>query len=150
MAEQRTLGTSRVLPFSPARIFNAISAPELLAQWWGPEGFSNRFSVFEFVPSGRWRFTMQGPDGTEYDNDSYFVDIVPEQKVVIRHDCQPYFTLTISLTAQAGATLLNWQQVFDDAATANAVREIAGPGNEQNLDRLTRVLAALASTASHD
>ena len=37
-------------------------------------------------------------------------------------------------------TQLLWQQEFDDAATAQAVKQIVGPANEQNLDRLTAVL----------
>jgi hypothetical protein len=36
---------------------------------------------------------------------------------------------------------VSWEQVFADAATAQAVKRIVGPANEQNLDRMTRVLA---------
>jgi hypothetical protein len=44
------------------------------------------------------------------------------------------------LTAVNAGTHLQWQQVFDDPQIAQAVKAIVEPANEQNLDRLTRVL----------
>ncbi len=51
------------------------------------------------------------------------------------------FTLTVKLDAVADGTQLSWEQVFVDEVTAQAVRHIVETANEQNLDRLTRVLA---------
>jgi uncharacterized protein YndB with AHSA1/START domain len=61
--------------------------------------------------------------------------------VVIRHDCAPYFTLTVRLAPAEGGTRLTWEQVFDDATFAANVRHIVVPANEQNIDRMTRALA---------
>ena len=55
------------------------------------------------------------------------------------------FTLTVDLRPVAGGTQVSWHQAFDDRATAQAVRAICEPANEQNLDRLTRVLSAEAA-----
>lgn len=49
--------------------------------------------------------------------------------------------LTVCLTPEAEGTHLSWEQVFEDAEIAQAVKERAGPANEQNLDRLTTVLS---------
>lgn len=54
-AEDKTMRTSRILLFSPTAVYAAFSSPELLAQWWGPEGFSNTFEVFEFKAGGQWK-----------------------------------------------------------------------------------------------
>ncbi|MFT4193589.1 SRPBCC domain-containing protein [Ottowia sp.] len=145
--EDRTLRTSRTLPHSPAEIYRAFASPDLLAAWWGPEGFSNTFEIFEFTAGGRWKFVMHGPDGTDYANDNIFEALTPDAKVVIRHDCAPHFTLTIELTPVSGGTHLAWSQVFEDARTAQAVKQRAGPANEQNIDRLARVLSQAASAA---
>jgi uncharacterized protein YndB with AHSA1/START domain len=131
-----TFQTSRQLAAEPATVFAAIQDDKRLARWWGPQGFSNRFAVFEFQPGGKWVFDMIGPDGTVYPNASVFSSITPDCQVVIRHDCQPYFTLTITLEPLAGGTLLSWEQAFDDVKVAEAVRHIVEPANEQNLDRL--------------
>lgn len=140
--EASTFTTSRRLPFPASAIYSAFAHAEQLATWWGPTGFINHFERFEFTPGGRWHFVMQGPDGQQYPNRSYFAELEPDRKIVIRHDCAPFFTLTIELTALEADTMLRWQQVFDDADIATAVRHIVEPANEQNLDRLTQLLCA--------
>ena len=136
--------SSRTLPFPPEAIYQAFASAELLAAWWGPAGFTNTFAIFEFRPDGQWKFVMHGPDGADYPNESRFVELMPERKVVIRHDCAPFFTLTVTLTPVAGGTEVNWEQAFDDAQVAQAIRHIIEPANEQNLDRLTAVLQRTA------
>lgn len=144
MNENRTLSTSRTLPYSPEEIYGTFASPDLLASWWGPEGFSNTFEIFEFTPGGRWKFVMHGPDGNDYLNESQFEELAPNSKVVIKHDCPPHFTLTVELTPAGEGTHLTWNQVFEDAETAQAVKARAGSANEQNIDRLTRVLEETA------
>lgn len=139
--EDRAMCTARVLPFSPSAIYAAFASPELLAQWWGPEGFTNTFEVFEFKAGGQWKFVMYGPDGDSYPNESVFAKLEPDSKIVIEHVCAPLFTLTVKLKPVANGTDLSWEQAFVDEATAQAVKHIVEPANEQNLDRLTRVLA---------
>ena len=136
-----TFRTSRLFPVEPAALFDAIQNGERLARWWGPQGFRNRFSVFEFRPGGRWVFDMVGPDGTVYPNESVFSAIEAERRVVLKHVCAPHFELTIHLRPESNGTLVEWEQIFADAAVAEAVRHIVEPANEQNLDRLAAELA---------
>lgn len=131
-----TFTSLRNFSASPSTVFAAIQDPARLAKWWGPDGFSNRFEVFEFQPGGRWVFDMIGPDGKVYPNESVFSVIEADRRVVIRHVCAPHFTLTITLEPAPSGTLVRWEQVFDDAAVAAAVAHIVAPANEQNLDRL--------------
>lgn len=144
-SEDGVCATRRRLPFTPAQIFAAFAQADQLAAWWGPDGFSNTFAVFEFKAQGRWKFVMQGPDGTRYPNESVFRE-VSEQRIVIQHVCAPHFTLTITLTpADGGQTDLHWHQAFDDPAVAASLAHIIVPANEQNLNRLQAVLAAAAN-----
>jgi uncharacterized protein YndB with AHSA1/START domain len=137
-----TFQNSRYFPNSPQAIFAAIQHPERLARWWGPEGFSNEFQVFEFRDGGRWLFDMIGPDGTRYANTSVFVRIEDNRLVVIDHTCAPLFQLTITLKPEGEDTRVEWLQVFEDAAFAQAMKHILEPANEQNLDRLGAELGA--------
>jgi uncharacterized protein YndB with AHSA1/START domain len=134
--------THRIIPFSLERIYGAFSDGKTLATWWGPTGFTNEFETFEFKTGGRWKFTMIGPDGHRYANQSLVQELRPAEKVVIRHDCAPYFTLTVRLEPHASGTMLHWEGVFDDPKVFEAVKHIVIPANEQNLDRLTEVLRA--------
>lgn len=141
MTDERIFHTERTLPFTPEAVYNAFAQPELLATWWGPDGFSNEFQVFEFTEGGRWQFVMVGPDGTRYQNENIFTQLVPASLVVVRHDGEPFFTLTIELSPVSEGTHLSWHQVLDDLEMARAVRARVGSANEENLDRLTRVLS---------
>lgn len=136
--------TRRTFAASPEAVFAALADPQRLARWWGPAGFRNTFDTFEFQPGGSWRFTMHGPDGTDYPNASTFVAIEPGRRVVIRHTVQPYFQLTITLAPQGGGTEVLWEQAFDDPQVAAAVRHIVEPANEQNLDRWEAELGAVS------
>jgi uncharacterized protein YndB with AHSA1/START domain len=137
-----TFQTSRQIPARPAAVFAAIADPQRLARWWGPDGFSNSFEVCDFRTGGAWKFTMHGPDGANYPNESVFVAIEPGRKVVIDHVCQPLFRLTVELEPSASGTLVHWTQVFTDAAVAAAVAHIVEPANDQNLARLAAEVAS--------
>ena len=130
--------TSREITAPVDQVFAAISAPERLARWWGPAGFTNTFHVCEFKPGGRWSFVMHGPDGANYDNENVFEQIDAPHRVVIRHVNEPLFTLRIELKAVALGTLVVWKQVLDNAELAAQIAHIIEPANEQNLDRLTQ------------
>jgi len=144
MNPDATFRSERTLPFTPQAVYSAFASAEVLASWWGPEGFTNEFETFEFQVGGRWKFVMVGPDGSRYPNQCVFTELEPASRLVIHHDCEPFFALTVKLMAVDAGTHLLWQQVFDDANIAQAVRAIVEPANEQNLDRLARVLERCA------
>lgn len=128
------------LPASPAVVFDAFQDPAQLAKWWGPDGFTNSFEVFEFRPGGKWIFTMHGPDGTDYPNESEFLEIVPNSLVRLRHTVLPLFEVTISLEVTESGTLVTWVGVFEDEAFAEKMRDFLKSANEQNLRRLATVV----------
>jgi hypothetical protein len=132
----RELKTSRVIDASCEDVFDAFADPARLAQWWGPKGFTNTFHEFDFRPGGRWRFVMHGPDGANYPNESVFVEILPSERVVLRHVSNPQFEMTITFHEEDAKTEVGWRQVFNSAAERNRIAKFAVEANEQNLDRL--------------
>ena len=143
MDQESTLSTSRTLPRSPAEIYAAFASPGVLASWWGPLGFTNTFEIFEFKPGGRWKFVMHSADGKNYPNESVFAALEPQAKVVIEHLAHPHYTLIVSLKPVEGGTRLTWAQTFKDRKTAQGLRHVVEPANEQNLDRLASALRAM-------
>lgn len=129
--------TSRVIAAKPEQVFAAMGDPARLARWWGPKGFTNSFDVCEFKEGGRWLFTMHGPNGANYLNESRFARIEPPTKLVIEHVSEPRFRLTITLAPVPEGTRVNWLQELENPQFAKAVEHIIVPSNEQNLDRLT-------------
>src|SRR5436309_2674995 len=96
-ASEREIVSSRVIDAPRELVFRAFSEPEHLAQWWGPKGFRNTFHEFDLQPSGYWRFIMHGPDGTDYKNESVFLEVVEPERIVFRHlDPAHIFQMTIT------------------------------------------------------
>lgn len=142
-AEENEFVASRVMNASPALVYEAWTKPEHLAQWWGPNGFTNTFHEFDLRPGGLWEFVMHGPNGVDYPNKSEFVEIGPE-RIVLRHLSAPHFQLTAIFEDLGGKTRLTWRQLFEDAAVFNAIKKIAVPANEENLDRLEAQLKKMS------
>jgi uncharacterized protein YndB with AHSA1/START domain len=130
---------SKLIDAPRERLFRAFAQPAHLAKWWGPDGFSSTFETFELRVGGHWRFVMHGPDGTNYPNEIVFRELVAPEQVVLEHiGSVHHFFLTITLTEQAGKTLVGWRQVFDTAEHKEAVAHFVVDANEQNLSRLEK------------
>ena len=142
MSDAREIVSTRVFAHPRERVFRAIAEPERIARWWGPAGFRNTMDRFEFREGGEWVFTMHGPDGKDYPNESRFEKIEAPGTVVLRHENFPHFTLHMSLADEAGRTRLQWRQVFDDPRVREQLAPICVPANEENFDRLEAELAS--------
>jgi uncharacterized protein YndB with AHSA1/START domain len=142
-SSDREIVNRRIINAPREVVFNAWTDPALLAQWWGPKGFKNTFHEFDPRPGGRWRFMMHGPDGTDYENESEFVEIVKPSIVVFDH-LRPMhkFRVTATFEEQDDKTTLTFRMCFDSVAECDRVKEFVHEANEQNLDRLGAVLAA--------
>ena len=130
----------RILSASSREVFAAFEQPELLAQWWGPKGFTNTFQRFEFKPGGQWDFVMHAPNGANFTNKSIFREIQQDSRIVIEHVVQPWFKLTVTLTPREAGTHLTWHQEFESPEVAARMRPLSDTANEQVLDRLEAVL----------
>lgn len=146
MGTEDSVVTERVLSSGPDAVFAAFGDAERLARWWGPAGFTNTFDRFEFVPQGRWVFTMHAPTGAGFANECVFREIVPGGRIVIEHVVKPWYLLTVTLAAAGDGTRLTWDQRFESAEMASRMRPLSTTANEQVLDRLEAVLAEEALT----
>src|SRR5271170_5375742 len=112
----------RVFNAPRSSVWKAWSEPERLAQWWGPDGFSNSFETFEFRKGGNWRFVMHGPDNRHFPNHNIFVEIREPERLVIDHVVQPKFRLTVTFEDLGAQTRLTFRQVFESLDVFEAVK----------------------------
>lgn len=132
--------TSRIYDVPRELAFAAWTTPDQLAEWWGPEGFTNTFHEIDYSPGGLWRLTMHGPDGTDYPNRNTFIEIVPNERIVLEHAEAPAFRVTALFEDAEGGTRVTFRQCFRHAEELEPIRVMCENSNEQNLDRLGRVL----------
>lgn len=81
----RELVATRELTAPRELVFNLWSKPEHLTKWWGPEGFRTTTHELEFRDGGTWRFTMHGPDGTDYENVIQYQTVRPHDLIEYHH-----------------------------------------------------------------
>jgi uncharacterized protein YndB with AHSA1/START domain len=72
---------STVLPLPPARLFPLLVTPGDLAGWWGPHGFSTPEVQLDATPGGRYRLTMQPPDGDAFHVTGEFREVDPPRRL---------------------------------------------------------------------
>ena len=125
-------------------VFRAFSDPIVLAQWWGPNGFSNTFQEFDFRPGGAWRFLMHGPDGSEFKMEKRFLEVKPPTLIIVEHLSPIHrFLMTATFTEEGNGTRVSWRMDFESAEDLEAIRPFVLEANEQNFDRLEACLQNL-------
>lgn len=122
-------------------VFDTFRDAQCLARWWGPEGFSNTFHQFDFRSGGQWLHTMHGPNGSDYKNESRFLEVIDNERIVIEHLSGHHFILTLEFENLGDATLVHWQQLFDTVEHYEQIRAFVSPANEQNLDKYAAEVA---------
>ena len=76
------LELTSVLMARPERIFAALTTPAELASWWGPEGFTTPEIDLDLRRGGRYRFTMQPPQGDSFHLAGEFLEIQAPSRLV--------------------------------------------------------------------
>lgn len=132
--------TRRIFDAPRERLFEMFSDPRRLERWWGPKGFTNRFSTFEFRSGGSWVFVMIGPNGHEYPNESRFVEIQTPERIVLEHTVTPFYRNEMTFTDLGGRAELAWHAVFQVETPNEKFKEYLIEKNEENFDRLAAEL----------
>jgi uncharacterized protein YndB with AHSA1/START domain len=135
----------RVYDAPLADVWDAWTVPEEVAQWWGPRGFTLTTHSRDLRTGGHWHYTMHGPDGTDYENTTQYLEVAPREKLVYDHgghaDRPPLFRVTVRFSEQDGRTQLEmtWRLATPEAAEETR-RFIRQAGGEATWDRLAEHL----------
>lgn len=126
-------------------VWDAWTIPEEVAQWWGPRGFTLTTHSRDFRTGGHWHYTMHGPDGTDHENTTQYLDVVPMQRMVYDHgghkDRPPLFRMTVLFTEREGRTQLDLSMAFATPEVAVEMRGfIRKAGGDGTWDRLAEYL----------
>jgi uncharacterized protein YndB with AHSA1/START domain len=158
-AVHSTFAIERTYPVPPARVFAAFADPALKRRWlmegkgFAEESYSAEFRVGGFEKS---RFTATGGPpgaphpGTQMGNDTVYLDIVPDRRIVFAYTMlvgdyrmsSSLATVELSPSGNGGTRLLFTEQgAFFDRSDGPQLREAGWRG------LLSKVEEALAAAA---
>jgi uncharacterized protein YndB with AHSA1/START domain len=83
------LHLERVLSALPARVYALNTEPELLKRWWGPNGFSVPPIEADIRVGGRYRITMQPPDGDPFHLSGEYRTVEPGTRLAYTFRWEP-------------------------------------------------------------
>lgn len=143
--QTNVLTLTRLYDAPLSAVWNAWADLEQKAQWWGPRGFTLTTHSHDLRTGGHWHYTMHGPDGTDYENTTQYLEVLPLQRMVYDHgghqDRPPLFRVHALFTERDGRTQLDLSMTFPSAEVAETMRGfIKKAGGDATWDRLAEHL----------
>jgi len=136
---------TRVYDAPVKAVWEAWTDPQQAAKWWGPRGFTITTHSKDLRPGGHWRYTMHGPDGTDYPNKTHYLEVEKEAKLVYDHggndERPPMFRVTVLFSESRGKTTMDMRMTMPTAEAAVETRAlIKKAGGNSTWDRLAEYL----------
>ena len=78
----RPMVITRIFDAPPARVWQALTEPEQIMKWWGPEHFTSPVARVDFRVGGKYVFAMRDPDGKDYWSTGTYREIEPMTRIV--------------------------------------------------------------------
>jgi uncharacterized protein YndB with AHSA1/START domain len=72
----------RRIKASPAKVWAAITRPDQMIQWWGPDAGPTLDVVADVRPGGRFSVVFRLLNGEEHNPTGFYREVIPEQKLV--------------------------------------------------------------------
>ncbi len=73
---------TRVFDAPRALVWKAWTDPTMMAQWFGPRGFTNPVCELDVRVGGSLRIVMRGPDGNDYPMKGVFREVLKPERLV--------------------------------------------------------------------
>jgi len=85
MAEERELVFTRIFDAPRSLVFRVWTAPEHLARWWGPKGFTTLSCAMDVRPGGNWFRRMRSPAGSLHTKRGIYREIAAPERLVFTY-----------------------------------------------------------------
>jgi uncharacterized protein YndB with AHSA1/START domain len=139
----------RTIKAAPARVWAAITQPEQMMQWWGPDAGPTLRAEADVRPGGRFSVVFRLLNGDEHNPTGIYQEVIPEKKLVFTWDLpgmpEPESLVTFLLEPIDGGTrlTLRHERLPDEAA-----RRSHEQGWNGLLDKLPPFLSAFPGDAA--
>jgi uncharacterized protein YndB with AHSA1/START domain len=75
-----TLTIERVFPAAADRVWQALTDPAILDQWWAPAPWKTETVYMDFRVGGYWHYAMNGPEGEQHFGRMDYLEIGPGRR----------------------------------------------------------------------
>lgn len=89
MAAVLTVRLTRMVQAPPQRVFEAMTAPQQVADWWGPDGFTCPEVTLDLRVGGVYRIAMQPPDGELFHLTGVYIEVEPPSRLAYTFRWEP-------------------------------------------------------------
>jgi uncharacterized protein YndB with AHSA1/START domain len=151
MPSDREIQLTRVFDAPRALVFEAMSKPEHIKQWWGclGEGYSVPVCEVDLRPGGRWRFVNKHPKG-EAAFYGVYREIAPPERMVYTEIYEPFpdveSVVTVVLTEEKSKTRITVTALYPSVEVRDMVAKTGMErGAATSYDRLEELVARLKS-----
>lgn len=130
----------------PEEVFRAVTDPDMLAQWWGPEGVRVESGDLDFTRTGAWGSVMINGEGGRYKVTGQVTHVDPPRSVGFtwawhddedRRGAESHVTFTVEADGAGGTTFRLQHMDLPDAEAA----ENHNRGWTSSLNKLDATLA---------
>lgn len=147
LLSDREIALTRVFDAPRSLVFEVMSTPEHVRQWWGPRRFTMTVREMDFRPGGGYHFVQREGDGPEYGFRGEYREIVPPERIVQTFEFEGMprhiSVETMTLEERDGKTVATVRSVF---ASPEDLQGMLGSGMEEGAreswDRLAEYVSA--------
>src|SRR5687768_3986551 len=79
---KRVLTLKRTFDAPVQLVWEAWTQPEHIASWWAPKGMKVNVIEHDFTVSGKWKYVIPMPDGSEFISEGEYLEIIELKKIV--------------------------------------------------------------------
>jgi uncharacterized protein YndB with AHSA1/START domain len=146
----RELVLTRLIDAPREKLFRAWTDPELFKQWIAPLPFTTPVAELDVRPGGSSFFVMRDPDGNEFPNRGVFLEVVPNERIVLTDAYvsawepseKPFFTAVVTFADEGGKTRYTARALHWNVADREAHEKM---GFHEGWGQCADQLAALAA-----
>jgi uncharacterized protein YndB with AHSA1/START domain len=142
------LRITRAFDAPRTKVFDAITKPEHVRQWYGPRALTVVLCESDLRVGGRWRNVLRSPDGMEHGFAGEYREIVRPELIVSTEYYEPIgpdhaFVATVRLEEVDGRTVLTNTIAYRSKADRDGhIGAGMEGGMNESFDRLEELLGA--------
>ena len=145
----KTIRLEREFDAPRALVFEAMTKPEYVKQWWGPHGTTLSSCKIDLRVGGEWHYLIKSPDGSEHPFRGVYREIKPVERLSYTwiYDVAPFnenvAIETVELEERDGRTFAVTTMEHPSKESRDGHANAMQPGVTETMDRLEALLATL-------